>query len=65
MVRVCSASSRKKMQSGVHGNTIVKDSIVGGVLLEVDDHLLGGSGSHITSALNGYEGRSSSESGIA
>ena len=33
----------KKAAIGVHGNTNVKDSFVGGVLLEVDDHLMGGS----------------------
>ena len=34
----------KKNATGVHGSTTVKDSIVGGVLLEMDDHLMGGSG---------------------
>ena len=28
----------------MHGETIARDSLVGGVLLEVDDHLLGGRG---------------------
>ena len=34
----------KEDATGVHGNTIVKNCFVGGVLLEVDDHLMGGLG---------------------
>ena len=52
---------KKKAEPGVHGNTIVKDS-----LLEcVCNWKWTGLGSHITSAWNTYDGRSSSESGIA
>ena len=41
---VCSEKFVKKDTTGVHGNTMVKDSFVGGVPLEVDDHLMGGPG---------------------
>ena len=38
----CSFSKfTKEDGTGVHGETIARDSLVGGVLLEVDDHLLG------------------------
>ena len=34
----------KEDESGVHGDTFAHDSFVGGVLLEVGDHLMGGPG---------------------
>ena len=34
----------KEYETGVHGDTIARDTFVGGVLLEVDDHLMGGPG---------------------
>ena len=34
----------KKDTTGVHGNTMAKDSFVGGVPLEEADHLMGGPG---------------------
>ena len=41
----CSFSKfAKEDGTGVHGETSARDSLVGGVPLEVDDHLLGGRG---------------------
>ena len=56
---------KKKDTTGVHGNTMVKDSFVGGVPLEVDDHLMGGPGLAHHLSMERPRGRSSSECGIA
>ena len=55
----------KEDETGVHGDTFAHDSFVGRVLLEVDDHLMGGPGLPDHSSMDHCEGIFKKGSGTA